>query len=268
MSDRPVALITGAGGGIGRATVREMIFRGYDVAVVDCNDGALLKVAAELPERSKLVLTGDLADLGFAASVVRRTIDHFDRLDVLVNNAAWREMTTMRHITPESWDHTLRICLTAPAFLSRWAAEQMTKAGRGVIVNITSVMGAFPNGLAPAYAAAKGGLDTLTADLAALYGRSGIRVVALAPGAVDTAIGADFRTTSGESLTHLVRRSSEDRIALGRWARPEEMARIIAFLASDDASYITGVTIVADGGWTRNLTPRSVKSAQFPEDFR
>ena len=269
MSSRRVAFLTGAAGGIGRPTAHELARRGYSLALVDCQAELLAALAAELrPQGCEvLCLAGDLADLDFAERAVRDTVSQFGRLDLLVNNAAWRELHTMRRISLESWDRTLRICLTAPAFLARWAAEAMEKQGGGVIVNVSSIRSRQADGIAAAYVAAKGGLDALTYDLACLYGRSGIRVVAINPGAVDTSLSQDYTDESGNSLTADLKRSSEDGIPLGRWARPEEIATMIALIASDDASYLSGTTIVVDGGWTRNGTPHSLKRRMNSEDF-
>jgi 3-oxoacyl-[acyl-carrier protein] reductase len=267
---QPVAFITGGAAGIGLATARELSRRGYAVALLDSDVAALATAAAELQAAGVEVLAypGDVGDLAYAESALRKTASHWERLDLLVNNAAWRELISMRRITLESWERTLRVCLTAPAFLARTAAEIMEPLGRGVIVNVSSIRSFQPDGLAAAYAAAKGGLDALTYDLAALYGRAGIRVVAVNPGAVDTTLSRDYTDADGRSITDDLRRSSEDDIPLGRWARPEEIAKVIAMLASDDGSYLTGTTIVVDGGWSRNGTPHSLKKQIAPDDFR
>jgi NAD(P)-dependent dehydrogenase (short-subunit alcohol dehydrogenase family) len=237
--------------------------------MLDCNAKQLEEAAAGLRSQGFPILThcGDLADFAFAENALRDTAKHWGRLDLLVNNAAWRELLTMRRISVESFERTLRICLTAPAFLSRWAAEIMEPQRSGVIINISSIRSFQPDGLAAAYTAAKGGLDALTYDLAALYGRSGIRVLAINPGAVDTALSHDYADPEGKSVTDELRHRSEDHIPLGRWAQAEEIARLISVMASDDASYVTGTTIVADGGWTRNGTPRSMKARIAGQDF-
>ena len=264
------AFITGAAAGIGLATARELSSRGYAVALLDSDAAALAKAAGELQAAGAQVLAypGDVGDLAFAEAALRRTASQWGRLDLLINNAAWRELVSMRRITLESWERTLRVCLTAPAFLARAAAEIMEPRGRGVIVNVSSIRSFQPDGLAAAYVAAKGGLDALTYDLASLYGRSGIRVFAVNPGAVDTALSQDYTDSDGRSITDDLRRSSKDDIPLGRWARPEEIAKIIAMLAGDDASYLTGTTIVVDGGWSRNGTPHSLKQRIAPEDWK
>lgn len=266
----PVALITGAAQGIGLATANEFASRGYGLVLWDSQLERLTQQATALAIRAPLVLARglDLADLASGRGEFERVRQEVGRIDVLVNNAAWRELKTMRQISVESWDRTLRICLTAPAFLARWAAELMEPRGTGVIINVSSIRAFQPDGLAAAYTAAKAGLDGLTYDLAALYGRSGIRVVGVNPGAVDTALSQDYQDADGASLTTELRQRSEDHIPLGRWAQAEEIARAIAWLASDEASYITGTTLTIDGGWTRNGTPQSLKRKMAPGDFR
>lgn len=268
MNDQRVALITGASRGIGAATAYQFAESGYRVAIVATSDQSLQQVAGRISAAGGMALSlaGDLADLGFAESVIDEAIAAFGRIDVLVNNAAARELVSMRRITPESWDRTLKICLTAPAFLARWVAEDMERRqAAGVIINVSSIMAQHAAGFAPAYIASKGGLDSLTYELAALYGSSGIRVVSLRPGAVDTELSRDV--AAGETDTDEVRDFSHDMIPLGRWATSDEVARVILFLASDAASYITGTTITADGGWLHHHLPNSLKRKHYPHEF-
>jgi NAD(P)-dependent dehydrogenase (short-subunit alcohol dehydrogenase family) len=161
-----VALVTGASAGIGVAVAEEFAARGHAVGIVGRDAGRLDEVRRRLESAGGrvLALPGDLADLVFAESTVRRVAAEFGRLDVLVNNAAARELVTMREIEPEQWERTIRICLTAPAFLARWG-------------------------------------------------------------------------------------------------RPEEVAKAVAWAASDDASYLTGTTLVLDGGWSRMHMPPHVTQA-------
>lgn len=269
MSDRPVVLITGASRGIGKSTALEFAQRGYDVALLARSADALAEVAEQIDQigAEAQVHVVDLLDLDAACAAVEATVQHYQRIDVLVNNAAWREITTMRRISVESWDKTIRIMLTAPAFLARTAAVQMEKQGCGVIINVSSVNSIRPGGLSPPYAAAKAGLDTLTCDLAQLYGPSGVRVVSIQPGAVDTELSQDYASPDGDNLTEQLRNDARDKISLQRWAQPEEIARSIAWLASDDASYITAAHILVDGGITNFFMPYSVKRMIAPEDF-
>jgi 3-oxoacyl-[acyl-carrier protein] reductase len=174
----------------------------------------------------------------------------------------------MRQITLESWEKTLRICLTAPAFLARAAAQNMETRKSGVIINISSLMSRRATGIAPAYVAAKGGVDALTYDLAALYGPAGIRVVAVNPGAVDTAMSNDSSAATDQAgFEKRMRDWSEEMIALRRWATPDEIARAIAAIASDDASYLTGTTVTIDGGWSHQFHPYGLKQEQHPDQF-
>ena len=269
MIDKPVAIITGASQGIGAATAREFAARGYAVALVARNAANLESVAQEVSTAGgeAIVCSGDLADLEFAESAVDRTFAQWGRIDVLVNNAAWRDITTMRTISLESWERTMRVCLTAPAFLARWVAVHMEPAGRGVIINISSIQSEQVGGLSPAYTAAKGALDSLTFELAVLYGPQNVRVVGLNLGAIDTEMSNDYETTDGENISADLRQWSEDMIPLRRFGTAEEAAKTIALLASDDASYITATSIVADGGWSHQISPYSQKRRQFPEQF-
>lgn len=268
MANERVAVITGASRGIGAATACLFAQSGYRVAIVATHAESLQHVANRISATGgvALPLAGDLADLDFAKTVIDDTKAAFGRIDVLVNNAAARELISMRRISPESWNRTLQICLTTPAFLARWAAADMERRhSSGVIINVSSIMAQHAAGNAPAYIASKGGLDSLTYELAALYGPSGIRVVSLQPGAVDTELSRDV--AAGATDTDEIREFSHDMIPLGRWATCEEVARVILFLASDAASYITGTTVTADGGWLHHHLPNSLKRKHYPHDF-
>ncbi len=268
MPEKRVALITGASTGIGQATAQEFAARGYDLGVTALESETLNGVADQLRTKGAKVVArpGDLADLHFAQSFVQASAAELGAPHVLVNNAAWRELVTMREISTDSWERTLRVCVTAPAFMARWAAEQMEPLHRGVIINVSSIMSGHANGVAPAYVASKGAIDSLTYDLAALYGPSGIRVLSVQPGAVDTAMGADI-APNGSKESADVRQWSEQMISMRRWAQPQEIARAIVWLAGDEASYISGTAIVLDGGWSHQLYPYSLKNALHPTQF-
>ena len=264
MGDKPVALITGAAGGIGSATALEFARRGYDLALTDVKPLDDVTPPCETSGASVFTLAGDLGDLAFCEQFVNESAAALGHVDVLVNNAAWRDLTTMREITPDAWDKTLRVCLTAPAFLARWAATHMEKRRRGVIINVSSIMAGLSWGLGPAYVAAKGGIDALTRDLAALYGPSGIRVLSISPGAIDTSLSV---TKADDPTAAKVREWSEQMIPLGRWGQPAEVARAIAMLAGDDASYLSGASVVVDGGWSHQMYPYELKRALRPDQF-
>jgi len=269
MSSHRVAVVTGASRGIGAATALELARRGYDVAVVARTEPALREVAdsaVALGGRA-IVISGDLADVAFGESVIERVAAEFGRIDVLVNNAAWRELVTLRTISLESWERTLRICLTVPAFMSRAAAVHMERQGNGVIVNISSIQSNRASGFASPYVAAKGAIEALTYDLATLYGRRGIRAVAVRPGAIETELSADYTDASGDSINDRTRANAEDMIPLRRRGVPEEVAHAIAWLASDEASYVTGTAFTVDGGWSTQISPYSTKQLMFPDEF-
>ena len=260
-----VALVTGASAGIGTAVAEEFAQRGYAVGIVGRDAKRLDEVRRRIEAAGGrvLALSGDLGDLGFAESVVRQVAAAFGRLDVLVNNAAARELKTMREMTPAEWDRTIRVCLTSPAFMARWAAEEMEWHGGGVIVNVGSMMSRQAHGVSAAYVSCKGAMESLTYDLAALYGPAGIRVVTIAPGAIDTAMSSTLTNTpaaDGRSEDS-IREFSESMAMLGRWGRPEEVAKTVAWIASDEASYLTGTTLVLDGGWSRMHMPPAVTQA-------
>jgi 3-oxoacyl-[acyl-carrier protein] reductase len=266
MTDRRVAFITGAARGIGAATARELARRSYDLALLDFDVKSLERVAAEARELGAVAHSwpGDLADLDYAKAAVAQAAQRFGRIDLLVNNAAWRKVETMRQTDLESWDRTLRICLTAPAFLAKWAAEVMEPQRRGVIINISSIRSLAADGTASAYVACKGAIDSLTYELASLYGPRGVRVLAINPGAIDTELSADL---AAPDVLDKVIGSFVDRVPLGRMGKPEEIANLIALLASDEASYVSGTTVVADGGFSRNCTGLALRREMNPEQF-
>ncbi|MCH9654661.1 MAG: SDR family oxidoreductase [Planctomycetes bacterium] len=268
MNERPVAIITGAAGGIGGETAVCFAERGYDCVLLALPADDLEPVTSRIQKVGGQFLSclGDLSDLDYAQSAVELCMSTWGRIDVLVNNAAWREITTMRKIELSSWETTLRVCLTAPAFLSRWCAEHMEPRGRGVIINVSSIQSQMAAGISPAYVAAKGALDSLTYELATLYGPSGIRALSVNPGAIDTAMGKDIAADQ-QSTADQIRRVSEDMIPLRRWAQPREIAQTIVMLASDEASYLTGTSITVDGGWKQQCSPYSIKHLQIPDEF-
>lgn len=269
MPQKPVALITGAARGIGRETALEFARRGYDLGLLDVLEDEVqgtrqdaMSIGAECVAEAC-----DLESLEASQSALQQIAQHFGRLDVLVNNAAWREIKTMREISVESWERTIRICLTTPAFLARWAAEVMEPQGSGVIINVCSIMSRRGGGVAAAYPAVKGGIDSLTYELATLYGRSGIRVLAVSPGAIDTDLSGDYPSGDGQSVDAQLRQWSTSEIPLGRWGEPAEIARVIVMLASDDASYMTGTNVTVDGGWSQAHFPRELLKQMKPDQF-
>lgn len=254
MNQSRVALVTGAAGGLGSAVAAVFSSRGYRQLMTDVSPTGDLSSAD--------FVQGDLNDLVFAQSLADRAVERFGRIDVVVNVAAWRELLTMRTLTAESWERTLRVCLTAPALIARSAAKHMERQQNGVIINVSSIMSQVASGIAPAYVAAKGGLEALTRDMAVLYGPAGVRVLGVAPGAFDGPTGHDYGPAEKALIDY-----SRRMIPLGRWATAQEIAKTIAWLASDEASYVTGTTITLDGGWLANLYPRDITAQIVPSEF-
>jgi NAD(P)-dependent dehydrogenase (short-subunit alcohol dehydrogenase family) len=265
-----VAIITGAAGGIGSATARSFGAQGYHLVLTDADAGKLgvLKNNFDLEGISAVCFTADLSDHATWDQVIAFALESFGRIDVLVNNAAWRVPGSLRTTTLPDWEKTLRVCLTAPVFLAKASAAVMEKQySGGVIVNISSVMADRPSGLATAYIAAKGALDSLTKELAITYGRKGIRVVGVAPGYIETELSNDYTDPEGENISATLTAQLTDFIPLGRGGSPEEVAKIITWVCSEDASYLTGTTLLADGGFQPNFNPYSTKNIQFPDEF-
>ncbi|GAB3912019.1 glucose 1-dehydrogenase [Larkinella knui] len=271
MKDKKVVIITGAAGGIGGATATKFAEEGFRLVLSDIVQEPLTTLAEELKNRYNadcLAIPGDLVQTSYLENLVNQAIQYFGRVDALVNNAAWRTLETLRTLDLETWEKTLRICLTAPVFLTKWVANQMEKqAGGGVIVNVSSMMASRPSGCGPAYIAAKGALESLTAELAITYGRSGIRVVGVAPGYIDTELSNDYVDADGENISARMTAELTDFIPLARGGNPREVAEAIFWLCSPQAAYISGTTLTIDGGFKPNFNSYSIKKTQFPNEF-
>ncbi len=237
-----VVLITGASTGIGWATSRAFFQEGARVALVARNEETLRQRFQELgSDASRVALfPADVADGQRAQEVVQAVLDQWGRVDVLVNNAGIAIDKLLLRLGPEEWQRVLDVNLTGMYHFSRAVLRPMLKQRQGVIINVSSVVGITGNPGQSAYAASKAGMIAFTRSLAREVGSRNLRVVAVAPGYVET------RMTEG--LPEAVKEAYRQQIALGRPAQPEEIARVILFLASDEASYITGQVIVVDGG--------------------
>ncbi|WP_138475499.1 SDR family NAD(P)-dependent oxidoreductase [Dyadobacter bucti] len=271
MSNQKVVIITGAAGGIGKATALKFAEDGYAVTLCDLDADTLQALTDVIDKKYGtrcLNIPGDLSDELYLQSIIPKTIEKWGRIDVLVNNAAWRTLESMRTMEMEIWEKTLKICLTAPAFLTKWAAAAMEeKRTGGVIVNVTSMMSERPSGTGSAYIAAKGALESFIKECAVTYGRSAIRVVGIAPGYIDTELSNDYVDPEGRNISNQLISEITDAIPLGRGGKPEEVADAILWLSSESAAYITGTTLVIDGGFKPNFSKYSIKKLQFPEEF-
>jgi len=241
-------LITGARRGMGRAHALILAKYGAKVIVTDIDLDECQQVVEEIKKQGgqALALRLDVTQKDEVAQVFQEAVQKFGRIDVLVNNAGIAEFQSFLIMSEEEWDKTLDINLKGQFLCAQAAAIQMKKQGSGAIVNIASVaMGqqgiGFPN--IAHYCASKGGIAALTEALAVELAPLNIRVNCIAPGLIDTpminTVKSDPKTMEGML----------GRIPLHRTGRPEEVSELVAFLASDDSSYITGSVVVIDGGW-------------------
>ena len=239
------AIVTGAASGIGRATALRLAVDGARTFCVDRDEAGLAKVVNTLGE-GHVGFPADLSRTSSCEEVVAAARKHWDnRIHILVNAAAIliRE-PTLEH-SRIAWDLTLNVNLKAPFLLSREVVSSMIEAGiGGAIVNVGSIEAVLPGRGHAAYTASKGAITMLTRSVAFETAPFGIRVNAVAPGVVATGMNADLRVDP-ERWSEMLAGTP-----MGRHARPEEIAAVIAFLASDDPSFVTGATVTADGGWT------------------
>ena len=242
-SSRKVALVTGAARGIGLATAKRFLAEGWRVALLDV-DAATLKgaVAALANPDSTLMLVCDVSDAGQVASSIGSIARRFGRLDALVNNAGVATFAPIMDTSDDDWSRLLAVNLTGPFLCTKAALPLMQQHGGGAIVNITSISAVRASTLRSAYGTSKAGLAHLTKQLAVELASSGIRVNAVAPGPVDTAMARAVHTPE-------IRADYHDAIPLNRYGLEDELAEAIFFLSGDRSSYITGQVLAVDGGF-------------------
>jgi NAD(P)-dependent dehydrogenase (short-subunit alcohol dehydrogenase family) len=241
-----IAVVTGAANGIGAATTHRLHQEGARVALLDVDQAGGKALADQLGAERALFITCDVTSEDQVAAAVGATIDHFGRVDVLVNNAGVNAYFDAETMTLQEWEGFFALDLRACWLCSKHVLPHLRRQRQGVIVNVASiharltVKGMFP------YAAAKSGILGLTRSLALDYGSQGIRVVAVSPGWTRTRLVEEALAQQPDPQA--ARAQALAMHPLGRIAEPEEIAAVVTFAASEDASYITGVTIAVDGG--------------------
>jgi NAD(P)-dependent dehydrogenase (short-subunit alcohol dehydrogenase family) len=241
--DGRVALVTGAGNGIGRATCHALAQAGAHVAVTDIDAGAAANVATETGGEAHRL---DVADEAQVHDVVAAVAGRHGGLDVLVNNAGLGARMPTVEMPAERWRQVLAVNVDGGFFCAREAGRHMLQAGRGAVVNVASIMGLVGGAHYPnlAYHTAKGAIVNFTRALACEWAPQGVRVNAVAPTFARTRLTEPLLADEA-----MAARLMQD-TPMGRFALPEEVAAAILFLSSDAAAMITGVTLPVDGGWT------------------
>src|SRR6478609_8770348 len=240
-----VALVTGAASGIGKATARRLADEGAAVLLTDVNEALGATTTDELRAAGATVdfLRHDVTSEADWEAAVAKAVEEFSALDVLVNNAGMGDLLPIEDTTLADWERTIAIDQTGVFLGMKTAAPQLKASGHGSVVNISSIFGTSGGfGTSPAYHAAKGAVRTLTKNVALHWATEGVRVNSIHPGFIDTPILDTARGTPFEQVML-------DLTPMGRLGRPEEIAAGVAYLASDDAAFVTGLELYIDGGY-------------------
>jgi NAD(P)-dependent dehydrogenase (short-subunit alcohol dehydrogenase family) len=241
-SEQRVALVTGAARGIGLATAKRFLADGWRVALLDIDAENLARTVKALDASDRVLeLAADVSDAVAVNAAVAQIGSRFQRLDAVVNNAGIAVFKTALATTPEEWARVLAVNLSGP-FLVTLAAAPLLREQGGAVVNITSISGLRASTLRVAYGTSKAGLAHLTKQLAVELASAGIRVNAVAPGPVDTAMAKAVHSPE-------IRADYHDVIPLNRYGLESEIAEAVYFLCTERSSYITGQVLAVDGGF-------------------
>ncbi|HYD75036.1 SDR family oxidoreductase [Ramlibacter sp.] len=245
--DGRVCIVTGAAQGIGEACARRLAADGAQVVVADIEDSRGQALATEL---GGLFVHCDVGDKAQVDALVAEAMRRHGRIDVLVNNAGIFKAADFLEVSEADFDAVLRVNLKGSFLVGQAAAREMAKAGRGAIVNMSSVNGVLAIPTIASYNVSKGGINQLTRVMALALADKGIRVNAVAPGTIATELAAKAVLTSEDAKNRIMSRTPMKRLG-----EPSEIADVVAWLASDAASYVTGEIVVVDGGrMTLNYT--------------
>ena len=234
-----IVIVTGSGRGIGRTIAEKFAAAGATVVVSDVDEAIVNEVAAALPN-SAIGVKADVTNAGEVENLIKQAMERFGRVDVVVNNAGITRDTLLIRMAEKDWDMVLDINLKGAFLVTKSAAKVMMKQRSGRIVNISSVVGLFGNAGQANYSASKAGLIGFTKSVAKEIGARGVTVNAVAPGFIETEMT--------KTLPEAARNQFLDLSTIKRAGTPEDVASAVMFLASDDASYITGHVLSVDGG--------------------
>lgn len=239
-----VAVVTGAARGIGRATAERLLADGAKVVVSDIDEVQLQRTAAEIGTADTvLAQRADVAIQREVINLVQAAVDHFGSIDIMVNNAGIAPVVEFLDVTEELLSRVLDVNLKGAFYGTQAAGRRMIEQGRGgVIINMSSINSGLANPNVAPYAISKGGMNQVTSTAAVAFAAHGIRVVGVGPGTIMTDMVAGAFVQSAGNRVIL------SRTPLGRYGQAKEIASVVAFLASDDASYMTGETVYVDGG--------------------
>ncbi len=242
------AIVTGAAGGIGRATALAMAAEGAKVAVVDLNPAGAQEVAEQIRAvgGEAVAIVADVASEPDIEAVVARTVEAFGTVNVVFNNAGIIRRTTVLETSVEMWDQVFAVNVRSIFLMCKHVVPVMAAAGGGSIVNTGSGWGLKGGGRAVSYCASKGAVVNLTRALAIDHGHQGIRVNSVNPGDVDTGMLRDEAQQLAQDTASFLAEAADR--PLERMGQPEEIAAAVVWLASDEASYVTGAALSVDGG--------------------
>ena len=239
MLENRVALVTGASSGIGKAISKAFIENGALVVGLSRREEKLKSLKEELGERFEYRIL-DVSDFQRCQEVVKEIHSKYGRIDILVNNAGITKDNLLMRMSEEQWKEVIDVNLGGIFNMSRAVVPIMVRQRSGVIINVSSVVGIYGNAGQTNYAASKAGIIAFTKSLAKEISKRGIRVVAVAPGFIETPMT--------ENLPDSIKDKAKEHIPLGRFGKPEEVASVVVFLASDMASYVNSTVIEVSGG--------------------
>ena len=241
-----VGIVTGAGSGIGRASAIALAKEGARIALVGRRKDPIERVAREIGERA-FAISADVSKAGEISRLLEETVHRFGGLNVLVNNAGVLHVGTAEQITEEQWDDTFNLNVRSVWLLSRAVLPHMRKSGGGSIINLASVLGIVGARNRAAYAPSKGAMVQLTKCMAIDHGHENIRVNAICPSFVETELTAHLIGQAPDAAAF--RRERTAAHPIGRLGRPEDIAGLAVYLASDESSWVTGAVLPVDGGY-------------------